>query len=763
LGTEDPGVWSFLARGTRPDPTALQAMATMAGGHGSLAFARGALVGVAEGDGGARRLAFHTALGLVTDQVVERLPTARRVSEWPITRPKAVALTFDDGPDPRFTPEILDILAAKDAKASFFLLGRNALGAGRLTRRLLAEGHDIGNHTYVHLDTARATTWRNRLELNATQRVIESQTGVRTKLFRPPYAHHGYGFLEVAPTLVEAVTQSGYLFAGYDVDSLDYATPDPEEIRRRVVNGVLAGGRVVLMHDAAGDRRPTVAALPGIIDDLQAAGFRFVTMHELVGLAREDVMPTRPETDYGETAASGLRTLMFAVSTGFATHFPTLAITAAGLGILRLLAVIVLAFGRRGPRWSPATRAAPDSGDRSPEAATGAAALPSFTVLVPAFNEEKVIANTVWSLLDSTACDRIRILVVDDGSKDRTAAVVAETFADDPRVDVLTKPNGGKADALNAGLRHADSEVVVCIDGDTVLDRVTLERIVAPFADPRVGAVAGKVVVGNRHNLLTRFQALEYAVAQNLDRHAFERFNAIGVVPGAIGAWRRRAVLEVGGYATDTLAEDADLTVALQRRGWRVVAENTAIARTEAPERLRPLIKQRFRWTFGTLQVAFKHRGAWCHRPTGVACITLPNIFVFQFAFTLLAPLMDLLLVVTVTSALVAWATGASAAIPTDLGILASFWLAFQAFDVSASAAGVVRDPDRSLWRLVPLVVVQRFTYRQLLYWVALKALLAALKGTLVGWGKLARTGSVRLELQPRAAGAQGTCLGDRP
>ncbi len=491
------------------------------------------------------------------------------------------------------------------------------------------------------------------------------------------------------------------------------------------------------MDDAAGDRRPTVEALPLIIDDLEAFGFRFVTLRELVGLAQEDVMPARPEARHAETAARTLRGLVLEVGTWFNRHFPTLAIVAAGLGLVRLLAVVTAAFTRRRPSWS----ADPAAGE----------ARPSFMVLVPAYNEEKVIASTVASLLDSTIAAEVRILVVDDGSKDRTSAVVAETFAADPGVGVVRKPNGGKAAALTYGLTQTDAEVVVCIDGDTVLDRATLERIVAPFADPRVGAVAGKVVVGNRNNLLTRFQALEYAVAQNLDRHAFERFNAIGVVPGAIGAWRRRAVLEVGGYSTDTLAEDADLTVSLERRGWRVVAENTAIAYTEAPERLRPLVKQRVRWTFGTLQVAWKHRGAWGCRPTGVACITLPNIFLFQFGFTLLAPIMDLLLVVTVATALLPLAFGAGPAAPANLLILAQFWLVLQLFAIAASAAGVVRDPDRSLWRLLPLIVVQRFTYRQLLYWVAIKALLAALKGTLVGWGKLARTGSVTLPTQSRA------------
>lgn len=736
LGYEDPGIWASFARERLPDAAALDKIKQVETGPGSVQFAKGALLNAAGGTDRTRAVAFDRGLGLVIDQDFKVAPKKHPTQSFPAIDPKAVALTFDDGPDAHHTPQILDILAEKGVKATFYVIGRNVLAAPEMMRRIYKEGHDVGNHSYSHTDLAEAGWLRTASELNATQRVLEMQIGVRTKLFRAPYSAHYYYELEAMPHLMDFLSANGYLVGAWSVDGLDYSS-NAEEIHRRVVGDVLSGkGQVVLLHDSGGSRAETIEALPRIIDDLHEAGYRFVTTHELVGLAQNDLMPVQALHHYREAVESWLCETALAVFTWFSENFPKIAIAAAILSILRLLAVIVAAFTRRERLWK-----ARPSASRGPSDAV-------VTVLVPAYNEETVINMTVRGLLASTIADRLEILVIDDGSTDRTCAVVEEEFAGDRRVRVLRKPNGGKAAALNFALRQIDTEIVVAIDGDTVIERDTIERLVAPFADPSVGAAAGKVVVGNRVNLLTRFQALEYAVAQNLDRRAFERFNAIGVVPGAIGAWRHRAVLEVGGYATETLAEDADLTLTLQRQGWRIVSVPDAIALTEAPETLRALLKQRFRWTFGMLQVAWKHLPALLRAPTGVSTITIPNILVFQFGLTLLAPVMDLLLVVTLVWFGIAPLTGADVAPApgtglTSLLILAQFWLLFQAIDIAASGAGVLADRDRTLWRLVPLVIVQRFTYRQILYWVTLRALLAAIKGTFVGWGKLVRTGTV--------------------
>ena len=309
---------------------------------------------------------------------------------------------------------------------------------------------------------------------------------------------------------------------------------------------------------------------------------------------------------------------------------------------------------------------------------------------------------------------------------------------------VFKKPNGGKSAALNFGLQQTDAEIVIALDADTVFGKDAIELLVRHFYDPHVGAVAGRAVVGNEVSMMARFQSLEYVTSQNLDRRAFEKFNAIGVVPGAIGAWRRNALIDAGGFPLDTLAEDADATIALERAGWKVLYEPAAYALTEAPETVRAFLKQRFRWMYGTLQVAFKHRGAMLSRAErGVGLITIPNILIFQFAFTLLAPLMDLLLGLTLLVGLREWILTGGVSVPDSLVKVSAYWVLFQTIDGILAAIGIGLNGERERWSLFPLIFVQRFCYRQLLYYVAIRTLLAAIRGQFVGWGKLLRTGNV--------------------
>ncbi len=229
-------------------------------------------------------------------------------------------------------------------------------------------------------------------------------------------------------------------------------------------------------------------------------------------------------------------------------------------------------------------------------------------MIIPAFNEEKVICGTVRSLLASTL-ENFDIIVVDDGSSDRTADVVRTEFGHLDRVRLLIKENAGKAEAINFGVAHTEAEVIVIADADTIFAPTALSELARHFADPRMGAVAGAVKVGNRVNWISRFQALEYVTSQNLDRRALELMGGITVVPGCIGAWRRAALIEAGGFSSDTLAEDADATMRIQRLGWRVLYEPRAVALTEAPQNMRAFMRQRLRWMYGSLQAAYKHKG----------------------------------------------------------------------------------------------------------------------------------------------------------
>ena len=368
------------------------------------------------------------------------------------------------------------------------------------------------------------------------------------------------------------------------------------------------------------------------------------------------------------------------------------------------------------------------------------------SVLIPCFNEARVIEQTVWRVLASEQTS-LEVIVIDDGSKDGTADVVASAFSDEPRVRLLRLVNGGKARALNQGLTLARGEVIIALDADTQFEPLTIARLARWFAEPRLGAVAGNAKVGNRVNLMTKWQALEYVTAQNLERRALSVADAITVVPGAVGAWRMTALQAVGGYPPETLAEDQDLTIAVQRAGWRVIYDQDAVAWTEAPERARGLMKQRFRWAFGTLQCLWKHRAVLVNgRPRGLAHVGLPQAWLFQIGFGLVSPLIDLGLLLSMGQLGLDVYNHGAAASHDELVRVGLYWLVFSAVDAAAAFTAFVLEPredKRLLWLLLP----QRFGYRQMMYYVVVKAVWTALRGPTVGWGKLER--SARVAVRP--------------
>jgi cellulose synthase/poly-beta-1,6-N-acetylglucosamine synthase-like glycosyltransferase len=404
-------------------------------------------------------------------------------------------------------------------------------------------------------------------------------------------------------------------------------------------------------------------------------------------------------------------------------------IVAVVLGAMRIVAVLCLAIAHR-VRNAKRGRAPLDFA-------------PHVSVIVPAFNEAKVIEKTIHSLLAQEYGGTLDVVVVDDGSPDGTGAVALAAFRDDPRVMVFVTANGGKASALNYGIQRARGEIVICLDADTVFETQTIAELVYPLRDPQVGAVAGNAKVGNRLNLVTRWQALEYVTSQNVDRRAFDLLNCITVVPGAVGAWRRSALLACGGFTHDTLAEDQDATIELRKRGWRIAYAEHAVAWTEAPDTLRSLAKQRFRWSFGTLQCAWKHRETCLRRKFGtLGMVAMPNTWLFQLLFTAISPLADLIFLFSVIGIGVTWMEhGATYAQQTGLQ-LAAVYLVFLLMDWVAAVIAFLLEPgeERSLtW----LILIQRFAYRQLMYWVVVKSFVAAARGGLVGWGTLERKGTV--------------------
>jgi cellulose synthase/poly-beta-1,6-N-acetylglucosamine synthase-like glycosyltransferase/peptidoglycan/xylan/chitin deacetylase (PgdA/CDA1 family)/spore germination protein YaaH len=725
LGAEDPQLWQVLRSANALDAKTAEQLAPLRAGYDIDYEGQGEVLRVTGTPReGHRSIQYEAAAGLITASSVTTLPSGYQITRWGSAGKKDVALSFDDGPDPAWTPRILDILKERQAPATFFVVGENAVRSPELLTRIVDEGHEIGNHTYSHPNIADVSEERLTLEVNVVQRLFESRLGRRSLLFRPPYAEDVEPETpdQVRPLLVTSAL--GYYTVGMQIDPGDWARPGTDEIVARVLAGARGGeGNVVLLHDSGGDRTQTIAALPLIIDGLRAEGFRLVPVSALLGLSTAAVMPAVPADARMEAglAGAGFEVITW-TERGVAFLFG-LGIT---LGLLRLVSVIVLAYlqklrTRRPPSGSSPLRIA---------------------VLIPAYQERAVICQTVRSVLASDA-GAFPVLVIDDGSTDGTAALVRETFAAEPRVRILEGPNLGKWAALNRGFAALEVDVVVALDADTVFLPETVRLLSARFEDPAVGAVAGNARVGNVRNLLTRWQALEYVTCQNLDRRALARLDCISVVPGAVGAWRREAVRAAGGFSDDTLAEDADLTLRLLRAGWSIAYEEHAIALTEAPETVRDFLKQRFRWMFGTLQAAWKHRGALFRRkPAALGWVALPNILVFGQLFPLISPVMDLLVLGSGAHALAALFQHPLE--PLEIGFQRALWFYALFVVIDAVTAGIAfafeRSADRRLlWWLLP----QRFFYRQLTYYVAIRALLTALRGPRVGWGKLDRSASV--------------------
>ena len=724
LGAEDPSLWTVI--GARTVPDVVRDLATVAPGYDVEFSGEGEILRVkSKPTMGRRTIGVHTNSELITRVQWNEIPSPYVIERTGASASHRVALTFDDGPDSRWTPAILDTLRSRGVHASFFIIGSNALLEIPLVRRIMAEGHELGNHTFTHPNLARTPAFFTKLELDATERLIEAITDRRTALFRPPY------FGDAEPTTadelvpVSLANDLGYITVGLHVDSDDWLLPGAQQI----VNNVLEArskGNVVLLHDSGGDRTQTVAAIGPLIDSLRARGDTVVLLSELLGLTRDEAMPPLPLS----SASSRTLTLAaFSTLGAVETSVTWIFILAVVLGTVRIIVVLVLAILHR----LRAVRRGRQPLDFAPH----------VSIIVPAYNEARVIEKTIRSLLGQQFPGTLDVVVVDDGSPDGTGAIARDLFRDEPRVSVFVKPNGGKSSALNYGIDRAVGEIVICLDADTVFERRTVAELVAPLRDASVGAVAGNAKVGNRLNLVTRWQAVEYVTSQNVDRRAFDLLNCITVVPGAVGAWRRSAIRAAGGFTHDTLAEDQDATIELRKRGWRIAYAEHAIAWTEAPDSFRTLVKQRFRWSFGTLQCAWKHRGTLLRRRYGsLGMVAMPNTWLFQLLFTAISPLADLLFLISVATVFSTYmAHGATFAWQSGTQLVAAY-LIFLTMDWLAAVIAFMMEPDEDK-RLTWLILIQRFAYRQLMYWVVVKSFVAAARGGLVGWGTLERKGTV--------------------
>jgi len=706
LGSEDPSIWDALSvpRGFKIDNQTRESLEVLKGTDTITDVGDGEIVTVDESrSDGMRKLAVD-AEGYLTAKYV-KFPKFPTLYHQGAGGEHQVAVSFDDGPDPQWTPKILDILKGANVKAAFFLVGANAERYPKLVRRIVDEGHEIGNHTYYHPNLALCWPEHIRLELNATQLLLETITGRATTLFRPPYAADTSPAQLSELTPLQIAEDLNYLVVLESIDPQDWAKPGADIILRRVKQQRREGS-IILLHDAGGDRSQTVEALPRILEWLHIRGDTVVPLSTLLGTTRDAVMP--PLAGNGQPYARVVSSTGFHIYHAIEEFLWAFMIVATALVVVRTLIVVWLAYRfRRRPR---ADFAEPVS------------------VVIAAYNEGKVIANTLRALLATDYKGDVEAIVVDDGSRDETAAEVKRITAVDPRVRLLQQENRGKARALQRALSAVRRGIVVFIDGDTQCQRDTLPRLLEPFADTGVGAVSGHAKVGNLRTFVARCQALEYTCGFNLDRRAYNRWNCITVVPGAISAIRKEALDQAGSLSLQTLAEDTDLTLSLHKHRQRIVYVPDAIAWTEAPESVRTLARQRFRWAYGTLQCLWKHRDMlfnWNYRALG--WFSLPSIWFFQIILVAITPMVDLFLLATLPFGM--W----RAVMP--------FVITFLAMDVILATLACIleREPIVRAWRILPM----RLIYRPMLSYCIWKAILRAFKGAWVSWGKLERTASV--------------------
>ena len=741
LGQEDNSLWNIWDSPLHTDP--VKALATVEPGYDVDTEGEGDILRITrKPQAGQRTVTMDddgnvpTEYRSITEEWMDSYPLSYTVTQYGY-HPKQVALSFDDGPDPDWTPRILDILKTNNVKGTFFMIGEEAEKYVGVMQRVYREGHEIGNHTFTHPDISEISNTQADLQLNLTERLFASKLGVQPLYFRPPYSIDQEPDTNDQAAPVDRIQGLGYITIGNKIDTNDW-DENPRKSPKEISDSVFAQiadmdkrpwtrGSIILLHDGGGNRSATIAALPVLIETLHAHGYEIVPVSQLMGKTRAQVMPPLTPQQRWQARADSIAFFLFGFFNNFVVgvFFVGDILMSGRLIIIGVCAVI----DRVRKRKNYAT----------PEYA------PRVAVLIPAYNEEKVIVRTIRSVMMSTY-KNIRIIVIDDGSSDNTYDVARNAYPTDiasGRLTVLTKQNAGKAEALNFAIERFDEEIYVGIDADTVIAHDAIARLVPHFANPKIGAVAGNAKVGNRVNLWTRWQALEYITSQNFERRALDLFDVVTVVPGAIGAWRTSAVKTGEGYHPDTVAEDADLTMNLLEQGYSVIYEDQALAFTEAPVNADGLMRQRFRWSFGILQAIFKHRGAFSkHRAMGF--FALPNILIFQILLPLISPLIDLMFVAGVAHYFIDKHFHPEAASAESFHKLLTFFLAFLLIDFAASALAFTLERKHpaskgDAWLLVH-IWIQRFTYRQVFSVVLFKTVKRAIDGKPFNWDKLERT-----------------------
>jgi cellulose synthase/poly-beta-1,6-N-acetylglucosamine synthase-like glycosyltransferase/peptidoglycan/xylan/chitin deacetylase (PgdA/CDA1 family) len=701
--------------------------------------------------GGDERVRDGASAGKVPDEILEGGPilTFRGGQATSISVPdKTIALTFDDGPNPTYTPQVLQILEKYDVPATFFVVGSMVSRYPSIVKDMVEQGNEVGIHTFTHVDLSYQSDARVDREMEQTQLALAGAAGITTTLFRAPYSSETDAIDNYSWPVYQKLGEDGYTSVFVDTDSDDWKKPGVSKIVKWATPDDNDGASV-LFHDAGGERSQTIKALPTYIEKMKAKGYTFTTISGVLEKEQSANAPAgqqagAPAAENGQqpggatggqngTGAANLQaahreatgaTLYEGKALLAAVAVAELTVPALSVG---LMVVGVAVMGRFGMMLILARRHYRQRNKR--RFSWGPTVTRPVSVIVPAYNEKECIANTLKSLARST--HPIEIIVVDDGSTDGTSEISRQAALElgMTNVRVIRQENAGKPAALNNGVRNASYDIVIMMDGDTVFEPDAVHQLVQPFADPEVGAVAGNAKVGNRDTIIGAWQHIEYVMGFNLDRRMYDLLRCMPTIPGAIGAFRREAVLQVGGMSEDTLAEDTDITIAMHRAGWRVVYQEHAKAWTEAPGSLGQLWSQRYRWSYGTMQALWKHRKSLTDKgPSGrFGRVGMPLVVIFQIVTPVFAPLIDVftaysMIFIDFQAALLAW-----------LAVLG----------VQLVCAAYAFRLDKEQYRYLLMMPLQQLAYRQMMYLVLIHSCITALTGGRLRWQKLKRTGEV--------------------
>jgi peptidoglycan-N-acetylglucosamine deacetylase len=714
LGYEDPAVWTLWQEDPSGRPDHLRLAGRVDLSSQTLTEVSGpALAAILPAKPGLRRVETDDSGTVITAQRYDPLPLPNRVQRRGVEVAGGLVLAFEGLPDASDADALIATLALHEVQAAFFVDLSTLMQGGTIGIKLAEAGHVLGLRLLPPLHDRPESVVAARMQLNFMQLYLSQILSQPAQLVMlrpgagPPH------FSLDAFLAEQELLRSGLIPVRSDFDAPFGPIELGEFVDRIWREGNLDQTQVITLdlRESGGD---LLVALPEMLSRLIGDGYRFLEP-EFATRSGDSIPPAGGIQDRKFIDWLAFVLADFLLNGVTLLFFVMLVISAAFSLIYIALSLVRRPHGPIDPAYTP-----------------------PVTVVIPAFNEEKVIAACVGSVLRSDYPD-FQVCIVDDGSTDHTADVVRKLVAGNPQVHLLREENAGKWHAANLALSRITTPIFVVADADSIFLPDTIRWLVQSFKDERVGAVAGLVEVGNRVNLLTDFQHQEYMVTQNVLRRAHEFFDGILVVPGAVGAWRTKAVHEGGGFSGETITEDADLTVAVHRAGYRVRFEERARSVTEAPVSVRAFLRQRLRWQLGMLQVSWKHRGVISSGlPVGFSVLDSIWFGPVSLLFALLDDILLFTVLGTAIYSIMLREAPPGGALPI---LLFTSYFVMIGIEVLRTLTAFWFERQWE-WKLLFLIPLLRFGYRQLLYLTAIRGLFRAATGHPTGWYKIDRTGT---------------------